>query len=80
MSIKTSISLPSSTSLRLRQLASRIHRLGERPFFELLAEVVAGSSDPAVPMRRIEAYAAINGDVLRAYGGDRIAPNLWRVK
>jgi hypothetical protein len=28
---------------RLRHLARRIHRLGERPLFELLAELDAGS-------------------------------------
>jgi hypothetical protein len=72
--------LPSSTTVRLRHLATKVHELGVRPTFELLAEFIAGSSDPAWHLSRVEAYGAIDGDVLRALGGDSVPPTIWRVK
>src|SRR5262245_16268725 len=49
----TSASLASSTALRLRYLANRLHQLGPRPLFELLAEAVQG----APLIERLERYA-----------------------
>jgi hypothetical protein len=40
---------------RLQYLASRIHKLGPRPFFELLRELASGADLPSV----LERYARI---------------------
>jgi len=53
---------------RLRHLARRLHQLGERPLFELLAEVDRGA--PLGP--RLERYAQLHADVVNALGADRL--------
>jgi hypothetical protein len=58
----------------------RLHRLGERPCYELIGELVASSSNPKALLARVGAFAEIDGDTLRAYGGDRLVPTLWAVK
>jgi hypothetical protein len=63
--MKTSTTLPPSTTRHLRRLASRIHQLGPRPLFELLCEI----GHEADPLRRIEAYAALDSNVVRLLGG-----------
>jgi hypothetical protein len=63
--MKTSTTLPAATTEHLRRLASRIHELGPRPLFELLAEIASEGE----PLRRIEAYAALDSNVVRQLGG-----------
>jgi hypothetical protein len=61
---------PPIPAVRLRFLAEQIHRLGPRPLFELLAEIVGG----AASMERIERYARLSrehGDFIRANDGDQ---------
>ena len=53
---------------RLRFLAVRLHRLGPRPLFEFLAEIERG----APLIERLERYAALDGDFIRALNGDRL--------
>jgi hypothetical protein len=48
--------LSPSTAARLRLLAGRIHRLGPRPLYELLRELVDG----AEVLPRLEANAALS--------------------
>jgi hypothetical protein len=55
---------------RLRRLADQLHALGPRPIFEYLREIIAGA-DPAA---RLERYAELDPDVVRALGGDRLPP------
>jgi hypothetical protein len=55
---------------RLRRLADQLHALGPRPLFEYLREIIAGAD----PVDRLERYAAIDPDVLRALGGDHLPP------
>jgi len=65
--------------VRLRLLSQQIYALGERPLFELLAEIVGG----APPMERIERYARLNrerGDFIRANSGDQFPPKFLIVK
>jgi hypothetical protein len=55
---------------RLRQLARRIHSLGERPLYELFAEL-----DDGAPLRStLEAYARLErfSASIRDHGGDRL--------
>jgi hypothetical protein len=56
--------------LRLRRLASALHRLGERPLYELLREVESGAD----LRERLEAYARLPVDFIRANGGDKFPP------
>jgi hypothetical protein len=60
---------PSIPDARLRYLAQRLHALGERPLYEFLREIIAGAD----PVARLERYAALDADVVRALGGDRLA-------
>jgi hypothetical protein len=55
---------------RLRYLAQRIHRLGERPLYELFAELAAGADFGD----RLEAYAQLHdrADFIRALGGHQL--------
>jgi hypothetical protein len=53
---------------RLRHLARQIHRLGERPLFELFRELDAGA--PLWP--RLEVYATLPADFIAAWGGDTL--------
>jgi hypothetical protein len=55
---------------RLRQLAKRIHALGERPLYELLVEL-----DEGAELRpTLEAYGRLEPLVgfIREHGGDRL--------
>jgi hypothetical protein len=72
----TAATITSSTALRLRHLAGRIHRLGPYPLYHLLCEL-SGSS---AVLDRLESYAALDGDFIRALGGDRLPPTICRVK
>jgi hypothetical protein len=68
------VSSPSTTA-RLRLLAARLHRLGERPLFELLRELDAGADLWA----RLERYARLDPDIVRYLGADQLPPPLFVV-
>jgi hypothetical protein len=74
----TSTTIASSTALRLRCLAARIHQLGPNSLFQMMAEL-SGSS---VAMARFEAYGALVllGDFIEANGGRDLPPLLRVVK
>jgi hypothetical protein len=57
---------------RLQYLASRIHQLGSRPFFELLRELASGADLMFV----LERYAQLApfGEFISHLGGDRLPP------
>jgi hypothetical protein len=74
--ILTSVSLPPATAVRLRRLARRLHGLGERPIYELLAEIVQGADI----MVRLERYAALDPDTVRALGGDELPNQLFVIE
>jgi hypothetical protein len=61
-------SRPPLPDARIRYLAREIHALGERPLYELLAELVAGREIGP----RLEAYARLPADFIRACGADRL--------
>jgi hypothetical protein len=62
--------LSNDNRARLRQLAERIHALGPRPLFELLAEL----EDGAELQPTLEAYARLErlAGFIRDHGGDRL--------
>ena len=55
----------SARSIRLQHLARRLHALGPRPLFHFLDELERGADLRA----RLEQYAALPADLIRAYGG-----------
>jgi hypothetical protein len=61
--------------LRLRRLASTLHRLGERPLYEFLREVEDGADMRA----RLEVYAALPAGFIRENGGDQFQPVAYAV-
>lgn len=62
--------------LRLRRLASALHRLGERPLYEFLREIEAGADIRT----SLEAYAALPANFIRANGGDKFLPVAFGVE
>jgi hypothetical protein len=74
------LTLPSSCVPRLRRYAQAIHDRGANPFFYLLSEIVAGSSNPAWHLERFAAYAGIDQGVLDYFGGRDLPPHLWIAK
>ena len=69
--------LPPS-SARLRFLARRIHRLGSRPLYELLRELVDGAD----PLPQLEAYAALAplAGFIAHLDGDQLQPAVRLVR
>ena len=55
---------------RLRRLAERLHSLGPRPTFELLKEIANGGD----LWRRLERYAELDPEIVRAIGADEMPP------
>ena len=58
-----------------RQIA-RVHALGPRPLAELLAEIAAVTGQPAIVADRLQTYARLDPEIVRAVGGDRFPPML----
>jgi hypothetical protein len=62
----------STARLRLQRLAEALHALGPKPLFHFLNELERGAD-----LRlSLEEYAALPGDLIECYGGDRFAPGL----
>jgi hypothetical protein len=63
----------SPTRLRVRHLAGRIHALGPGPLFHLFCELVDG----AEPLSRLEVYARLDADFIRAFNGHELHSQLF---
>jgi hypothetical protein len=76
--MKTSLTIASSISLRLRYLAQTIHDLGPNPLFQMMCEL-SGSSEA---MDRFERYGRLSLciDLLEANGGRDLPPVVRLVK
>jgi hypothetical protein len=70
------VTLPSSTDLRLRTLAMRVHALGPKPLYELARELMGGA-DPLVTFER---YGGLPAEFIRAYRGDQFPPNVFLLR
>ena len=62
------------SDLRFRRTVERLHRLGPRPFFEVLAERGTARLIRTDIERQVERYAALDLDTLHQLGGDRFPP------
>ncbi len=60
--------------LRFRRKVQRVHRLGDRVFGELLAEIGAERDITTIIDQKLDAYAEIEPEVLKAAGGDDFSP------
>jgi hypothetical protein len=60
--------------LRRRRHVQQVHRLGDRVFGELLAELGAERDIGTIIDRKLDTYAELEPEVLEAAGGDRFWP------
>ena len=58
----------------LERMIERVHALGPRPLAELLDEIATATGQPALIADRVEAYAGLNPEIVRALGADRFPP------
>ncbi len=70
--------LGGDTALYAR-MVERVHALGPRPLGELLAEIATATGEPGLIADRLQAYAGLDPEVIRALGVDRFAPNVLAV-
>ena len=64
---------------RFEHLCRQVHALGPRPMAELFAEIATATGEPALIADRLQAYAGLDPEIVRAVGGDRFPPNVWEV-
>ena len=58
-----------------RQIA-RVHALGPRPLAEMIAEIATATGEPGLIADRVEAYAALDPEIVRAVGADCFPPSV----
>jgi hypothetical protein len=63
------------SDVRLQYLVARLHALGPRPIYELLREVAAGAD----LFGRLQIYARLEPDIVRALGADVLAIDYFSV-
>ena len=67
--------------LQFRRAVERLHRLGPRQLYELLAALGANRLIRVDIEREVEGYGALDPDIVRQLGGDRFPPSpLHRVE
>ena len=59
---------------RFERQIMRVHALGPRPLAELLDELATATGQPALIADRVEAYAGLDPEIVRALGGDNFPP------
>ena len=59
---------------RFERLIERVHALGVRPLAEMLAEIAVATGRPDIVADRVEAYARLDPEIVRAIGGDKFPP------
>ena len=59
---------------RYERQVVRVHALGPRPLAELLSEIAAATGEPGLIADRLQAYAQLDPETVRAVGGDRFPP------
>ena len=64
---------------RFERQITRIHNLGVRPLAEMIVEIATATGQLAAVADRIEAYAALDAEIIRFLGGDRFPPAMVEV-
>jgi hypothetical protein len=67
------------TILRRQRLVESLHRLGPRPLYEFIVEIITKHGIAGDVDARLESYAAIDRRVLEALGGTEIVSPLHNV-
>jgi len=52
------------------RVIERVHALGPRPLAEMLAEIATATGKPDLIADRVEAYAALDPEIVRAVGAN----------
>ncbi len=63
-----------TAGLRFERLIERVHALGPRPLGELLIEIASHTGQSSFIAHRLEEYARLDPEIVRAVGGDRFPP------
>ena len=71
---KTTSNLQGLADPRFEHLCRQVHALGPRPMAELLAEIATATGEPNLIADRLQAYAGLNPEIVRALGADRFPP------
>jgi hypothetical protein len=58
---------------------ARLHALGPRPLFEMLAEIARSTGQPALIADHVAKYARLDPEIVRAIGADHFPPNVLGV-
>ncbi len=61
-------------NLRRRRHVQQVHRLGDRAFGELLAEIGAERGIQTIIDRKVDTYVELDPEVLETAGGDDFSP------
>ncbi|MFZ3326170.1 MAG: hypothetical protein WA231_09875 [Methylocella sp.] len=72
------ISRDQRTGRRRQRLVENLHRLGPAPLGHFIREIEEATG--ADVTARLERYAALPADFIKANGGDRFAPSLWAIE
>ncbi len=59
---------------RFERMVESVHALGVRPLAEMLAEIAVATGRPDIVADRVEAYAGLDPELVRALGADRFPP------
>ena len=59
---------------RYEHLCRQVHALGVRPLGEMLIEIAAATGQPDLIADRLQAYARLDPEIVRALGGDKFPP------
>ncbi len=59
---------------RFQRQVVRVHALGPRPFAEMIVEIATATGEPGLIADRVEAYAGLDPEIIRALGADSFPP------
>ena len=62
------------TGPRFEYMVEHLHRLGPRSIAELLIEIARSTGQPALIADRLQAYAGLDPETIRAVGADKFPP------
>ncbi len=63
-----------TTGPRWEHLVERVHALGVRPLAELLVEIATATGQSSFIAHRLEEYARLDPEIVRALGADSFPP------
>ena len=61
---------------RFEHMVERVHGFGPRSLAEMIVEIATATGQPALITDRLQAYAGLDPEIIRAFGGDRFPPSV----